>query len=145
MAMIRFLLLGFFIVPAILASNAIGQDVDCEQVMSQLEEAKSQYKADYKEQKKAFENWDKYYKELHSYTYEATDQPLAVSAKKCEAGEGLGKAFCKGALDKYNEISAKEGPAKAELMSARAKASEARQNYNLLVKQADMEGCNKKE
>lgn len=68
-----------------------------------------------------------------------------MSAKKCETGEGLGKAFCKGALDKYNEISAKEGPAKVELQGARAKASEARQNLNLLVKQADMKGCNKKE
>ncbi len=143
--MIRFLLLGFFVVPAILASNAVGQDADCVAIMSQLKEAQSQSKDYRHEAKKAFENWDKYYKELQSYTYEATDQPLAVSAKKCEAGEGLGKAFCKGALDKYNEISAKEGPAKAELMSARAKASEARQNYNLLVKQADMEGCNKKE
>lgn len=143
--MIRFLLLGFFVVPAILASNAVGQDVDCEQIMSQLKEAKSEYKDYRHEAKKAFENWDKYYKELHSYTYEATDQPLAVSAKKCETGEGLGKAFCKGALDKYNEISAKEGPAKVELQGARAKASEARQNLNLLVKQADMKGCNKKE
>ena len=143
--MIRFLLLGFFVVPAILASNAVGQDVDCEQIMSQLKEAKSEYRDYRHEAKKAFENWDKYYKELHSYTYEATDQPLAVSAKKCETGEGLGKAFCKGALDKYNEISAKEGPAKVELQGARAKASEARQNLNLLVKQADMKGCNKKE
>ena len=145
MAMIRFLLLGFFVVPAILASNAVGQDADCVAIMSQLKEAQSQSKDYRHEAKKAFENWDKYYKELHSYTYEATDQPLAVSAKKCEQGEGLGKAFCKGALDKYNEISAKEGPAKAELMSAKAKASEARQNYNLLVRQADTEGCNKKE
>lgn len=143
--MIRFLLLGFFVVPAILASNAVGQDADCVAIMSQLKEAQSQSKDYRHEAKKAFENWDKYYKELHSYTYEATDQPLAVSAKKCEAGEGLGKAFCKGALDKYNEISAKEGPAKVELQGARAKASEARQNYNLLVRQADMEGCNKKE
>ncbi len=143
--MIRFLLLGFFVVPAILASNAVGQDADCVAIMSQLKEAKSEYKDYRHEAKKAFENWDKYYKELHSYTYEATDQPLAVSAKKCETGEGLGKAFCKGALDKYNEISAKEGPAKVELQGARAKASEARQNLNLLVKQADMEGCNKKE
>lgn len=143
--MIRFLLLGFFVVPAILASNAIGQDVDCEQIMSQLEEAQSQSKDYRHEAKKAFENWDKYYKELHSYTYEATDQPLAVSAKKCETGEGLGKDFCKGAVQKYGEISAKEGPAKVELQGARAKASEARQNLNLLVKQADMKGCNKKE
>jgi len=144
--MIKFMLfavLGLLVIPTIFASYAIGQDVDCEQVMSQLKEAQSQSKDYRHEAKKAFENWDKYYKELHSYTYEATDQPLAVSAKKCEAGEGLGKDFCKGAVQKYGEISAKEGPAKAELMSARAKASEARQNYNLLVKQADMEGCNK--
>lgn len=148
MAMIKFMLfavLGLLVIPTIFASYAIGQDADCEQVMSQLKEAKSEYKDYRHEAKKAFENWDKYYKELHSYTYEATDQPLAVSAMKCEQGEGLGKAFCKGALDKYNEISAKEGPAKAELQGARAKASEARQNYNLLVRQADMEGCNKKE
>lgn len=68
-----------------------------------------------------------------------------MSAKKCEAGDYLGKDFCKGAVQKYGEISAKEGPAKVELQGASAKASEARQNYNLLVRQADMEGCNKKE
>jgi hypothetical protein len=148
MAMIKFMLfavLGLLVIPTIFASYAIGQDADCEQVMSQLKEAKSQYKDYRHEAKKAFENWDKYYKELHSYTYEATDQPLAVSAKKCEAGDYLGKDFCKGAVQKYGEISAKEGPAKVELQGASAKASEARQNYNLLVRQADMEGCNKKE
>ncbi len=146
--MIKFMLfavLGLLVIPTIFASYANGQDADCEQVMSKLKEAKSQYKDCKHEAKKAFENWDKYYKELHSYTYEATDQPLAVSAKKCEAGDYLGKDFCKGAVQKYGEISAKEGPAKVELQGARAKASEARQNYNLLVRQADMEGCNKKE
>jgi len=142
--MIRFLLLGFFVVPAILASNAIGQEADCEAIMSQLKEAKTQYRDSKHEAKKAFENWDKYYKELHSYTYEATDQPLAVSAKKCETGDYLGKDFCKGAVQKYDEISEKEGPAKVELEGARAKAGEARQNYNMLVKQADSQGCNKK-
>ncbi len=146
--MIKFMLfavLGLLVIPTIFASYAIGQDADCEQVMSQLKEVQSQYKDYEHEAKKAFENWDKYYKELHSYTYEATDQPLAVSAKKCEAGDYLGKDFCKGAVQKYGEISAKEGPAKVELQGARAKAPEARQNYNLLVRQADTEGCNKKE
>jgi hypothetical protein len=140
-----FVPLGLFIIPAMLASSAIGQDADCEAIMSQLIEAKSQFEVDYKAQKKAFYNWNQYYKELHSMTYEATDEPLAKRAKKCQEGDYLGKDFCKGALDKYNEVSAKEAPAKAELDAAEAKADESKQNYNDLVSQADEQGCNKKE
>ena len=139
-----FLVLGLFVVPAMLASSAIGQDDGCEAIMSQLREAKSQFRVDYKAQKKAFYNWNQYYKELHSMTYEATDEPLAESAKKCQEGDYLGKDFCKGALDKYNEISAKEAPAKAELDAAEAKANESKQNYNDLVSKAYEQSCNKK-
>ena len=139
-----FVLLGLFVIPAMLASSAIGQDADCEAMMSQLKAAKSEYENNFKEQKKTFENWEQYYKELHSFTYEATDQPLAVSAEKCKTGDYLGKDFCKGAIQKFDEISAKEAPAKAELDAAKAKTAESMQNYNDLVSQADEQGCNKK-
>ncbi len=139
-----FVLMGVFVIPAMLASSAIGQDVYCETAMSQLKEASSQYKNSRREERKAFQNWDQYYKELHSFTYEATDQPLAVSAEKCKQGDGLGKAFCKGAIQKYDEISAKEAAAKVELDAAKAKTAEARHSYNYLVNQADEQGCNKK-
>jgi len=45
--MIKFMLfavLGLLVIPTIFASYANGQDADCEQVMSKLKEAKSQYK-----------------------------------------------------------------------------------------------------
>jgi len=139
-----FALLSVLLIPAIFTFEATAQDADCEATITQLEEAKSQFKADYKAQKDAFYNWDKYYKELHSMTYEATDEPLADSAMKCETGDYLGKAFCKGAIQKYNDISAKEKPAKAKLNAAEAKANESRQNYNNLVRQASDMGCNPK-
>jgi len=139
-----FVLMAVFIIPAMLAAGAAAQDIDCEAAMSQLPEAKAQYKSSKSEEKKAFENWDKYYQELHSFTYEATDQPLAVSAEKCKTGDSLGKDFCKGAIQKFDEISAKEAPAKVELDAAKAKTAEARQNYNDVKSQSRQRGCNRR-
>ena len=139
-----FVLMGVFIIPAMLAASAAAQDIDCEAVMSQLPEVKAQYKRSKSEEKKAFENWDKYYQELHSFTYEATDQPLAVSAEKCKTGDYLGKDFCKGAIQKFDEISAKEAPAKVELDAAKAKTAEAMQNYNDVRSQSRQQECNRR-
>ena len=47
---------------------------DCEEILAQLKEAKAVHNADYKEKGKAFNNWRKYNKELHSMSYEATDE-----------------------------------------------------------------------
>lgn len=138
------LVIILFSLPVFFVSNAQESDNDCDEVMAQLKAAKSQYKADYKEQKKSYENWSKYNQELHSIGYGLTDEPLAVSYKKCESGEVDKKDFCKGVTKRYDEISAKEAPAKAEYGSAKAKADKSRHEYNVLVTQASELGCNPK-
>ena len=114
---------------------------DCEEILAQLKEAKAVHNADYKEKGKAFNNWRKYNKELHSMSYEATDEPLADSAEKCEKGDYLGKDFCKGVLEEYNKILAKEKPAKAELDAAAAKSKESKTKYNILLREAYEMNC----
>ncbi|TFG77158.1 MAG: hypothetical protein E4H21_04235 [Thermodesulfobacteriales bacterium] len=114
---------------------------DCDEILAQLEEAKSKYNTDYRAKGKAFNNWRKYNKELHSMSYEATDEPLADSAEKCEKGDYLGKDFCKGALEEFNKISAKEKPAKEELDAAEAKSKESKISYNILLRQSYEMNC----
>ncbi len=114
---------------------------DCEEILAQLKEAKAVHDVDYKAKGKAFNNWRKYHKELHSMSYEATDEPLADSAEKCEKGDYLGKDFCKGALEEFNKISAKEKPAKAELDAAAAKSKESKTKYNILLREAYEMNC----
>jgi len=114
---------------------------DCKEILAQLEEAKAVHNADYKAKGKAFNNWRKYNKELHSMSYEATDEPLADSAEKCEKGDYLGKGFCKGVLEEYNKILAKEKPAKAELDAAAAKSKESKMSYNILLRQSYEMNC----
>jgi hypothetical protein len=114
---------------------------DCKEIQAQLKEAKAVHNADYKAKGKAFNNWRKYNKELHSMSYEATDEPLANSAQKCEKGDYLEKDFCKGVLKEYNKISAKEKPAKAELDAAAAKSKESKTKYNILLRQSYDMNC----
>jgi hypothetical protein len=114
---------------------------DCKEILAQLEEAKSKHRTDYRAKGKAFNNWRKYNKELHSMSYEATDEPLANSAQKCEKEDYLEKDFCKGVLKEYNKISAKEKPAKAELDAAAAKSKESKTKYNILLREAYDMNC----
>ena len=137
------LVIILFCAPVFFVSNA-QSDNNCDEVMAQLKAAKSQYEADYKQQKKSYENWSKYNQELHSNSYGLTDEPLADSYKKCNSGEMDEKDFCKGVTKKYHEISAKEAPAKAEYDAAEAAADQSRQAYNDLVTQASELGCNPK-
>lgn len=137
------LVIIIFFVPVFFVSNA-QSDNNCDEVIAQLNAAKSQYKADYKEQKKSYDNWSKYNQELQSNSYGLTDEPLSDSYKKCESGEIDKKDFCKGVTKRYEEISAKGAPAKAEFDAAEAKADKSRQAYNDLVSQARELGCNPK-
>jgi hypothetical protein len=114
---------------------------ECEEIQAQLKEAKAVHDADYRAKGKAFNNWRKYDKELHSMSYEATDEPLADSAEKCEKGNYLGKDFCKGALEEFNKISAKEKPAKEQLDAAAAKSKESKTKYNILLREAYEMNC----
>ncbi|GJM14901.1 MAG: hypothetical protein DHS20C13_02280 [Thermodesulfobacteriota bacterium] len=117
------------------------QKADCQPIMAKVEAAKVQHKADYKAKGKAFYNWKKYHDELNSRTYEATDEPLIDSVKKCEGEDEPKKPFCKGVMKKYNEISPKEKAAKEKLDKAEAKSKESRTNYNLLLEEADDMNC----
>ena len=137
------IVITLLVVPVLFVSNAHA-DNNCDAVQAQLEAAKSQYKADFKEQKKAFENWSKYNKELHSYSYGLTDEPLADSYINCKSGEMDNKDFCKGVMEKYDEITSKEAPSKAEYDAAEDKADASRQAYNDLVSEASDIGCNPK-
>jgi hypothetical protein len=114
---------------------------ECEEIQAQLKEAKAVHDADYRAKGKAFNNWRKYDKELHSMSYEATDEPLADSAEKCEKGNYLGKDFCKGALEEFNKISAKEKPTKEQLDAAAAKSKESKTKYNILLREAYEMNC----
>ena len=138
------LVIILFSLPVFFVSNAQELDNDCDEVVAQLKAAKSQYEADYKQQKKSYENWSKYNEELHSNSYGLTDEPLAESYKKCKSGEIDKKDFCKGVTEKYDEISGKEAPAKAEYGAAEATAYKSRHEYNVLVTQARELGCNPK-
>lgn len=137
-------LLILFVVPAYSVSNAQDLDNDCDNVIAKLNSAKSQFEADYKEQKKAYDKWVKYHKELHSDSYGLTDEPLSQSYKKCKSGEIDKKDFCKGVIEKHDEIASKEMPAKTAYADAEAKADQSRYEYNTLVTEASDLGCNPK-
>ncbi len=117
------------------------QKADCQPIMAKVEEAKAVHKADYKAKGKAFYNWKRYHDALNSRTYEATDKPLIDSVKKCEGEDKPGKAFCKGVMKEYNEISPKEKATKEKLDKAEAKSKESRANYNLLLEEANDMNC----
>jgi len=117
------------------------ENADCQPIMAKVEGAKAEHKADYKAKGKAFYTWKRYHDELNSRTYEATDEPLIDSVKKCEGEDESGKAFCKGVMKKYNEISPKEKAAKEKLDKAQAKSKESRTNYNLLLEEANDMNC----
>ena len=145
MIKIKFLpLLLLFVAPAYFVSSAQEPGSDCDSVIAKLETAKTEYEADHKEQKKTYENWSKYNKQLHSDSYGLTDQPLADSYNKCKSGEVERKDFCKGVIKKYDEISAKEIPAKEEYDAAKTKTNQSRVYYNALLTRANELGCNPK-
>ncbi len=138
------MLAALYSVPHALAQDNQASEVNCDEIIANLNELKSEYDAAFKEQKKAFENWQKYFKELHSYSYLDTDKPLIDSYKECEGGGGSGKDFCKGVFKNFDEITAKEDPAHEAYDSAEHKANEARNKYNSAVQTASDQGCNPK-
>lgn len=113
----------------------------CEPIKAKLKEAKDQHNADHKAKGKAYYNWKKYYKQLHSESYLNTDSPIIDSVKGCEEEDKGGKDFCKGVMKKYNEIAPKEKAAKEQLDAAEEKSSESRKNYNLLLAEANEMNC----
>ncbi len=120
---------------------AAGQEVDCGKIMEQIKEAEKEYKPLLRERKKAFDNWSKYYNQLHADMYAGTEEPLADTAKKCESGEGIDEEFCKRAMEEYNKILAKEQETKKEFDAAHEKAAEASNELYMLKRQAKMNNC----
>jgi hypothetical protein len=114
---------------------------ECEKILADLKAAQDQHNAAHKAKGKAYFTWKRYFDQVHSDTYENTDMPLADSVKKCEGENKPGKDFCKGALEKYNEISPKEKSAKEALDKAQEKSEKTRNNYNTLLRQAAEMNC----
>lgn len=144
LSILALMLAAVYFVPSAVSQEKPAGDVNCDEITANLNELKSEYDAAFKEQKKAYEHWNKYYKELHSYSYLDTDRPLIDSYKECEGGEGAGKDFCKGVFKKFDEITAKEEPANVAFDAAEHKANEARSKYNSAVQTASDQGCNPK-
>lgn len=140
---LMFTLTGALALSAVLAGveYAAGQETDCKKITAQIQEAEKEYKPLKDKQKKAFDNWSKYYKQLHSDTYAGTEKPLADSAKDCDSGEGVDEEFCKGVMEEYNQISAKEQETKKEFDAAREEAAKASNKIFELKRQAKMNKC----
>lgn len=122
----RFFVLILLAAVFALGPGTVAQDESCPQRESDIAALKAQSKQYQHEYKKAFGKWDEYYQELHSRTYEGTGKPLADSAKECSQGGGEREFFCKGTLKAYDNMSAKEEQAKAELDKAQKAYEDAR-------------------
>ncbi|HML96697.1 MAG TPA: hypothetical protein PKC29_14840 [Thermodesulfobacteriota bacterium] len=116
--------LGAFTLAGVVAGTgrAGARGADCEALMTALGEAEKGVKEAWKAQSKALKEWEKYYEELHANTYAGTEEPLADTVAKCQAGGG---DFCERALDDYNKIAPKEEAAKKALDGARANTHQA--------------------
>ncbi|MGD9652078.1 MAG: hypothetical protein AB7I96_10170 [Candidatus Dadabacteria bacterium] len=96
---------------------------DCEALMSSLDAAEKGVKEAWKAQSKALKEWEKYYEELHANTYAGTEEPLADTVAKCQAGGG--GSFCERALEDYGKVAPKEEAAKKAADEARANTHKA--------------------
>ncbi|MFI5323530.1 MAG: hypothetical protein ACHQ6U_08370 [Thermodesulfobacteriota bacterium] len=120
--------------------KAKGQDVDCSRLEAQIQQADKVYMEASHKQVDAFRDWDKYYKSLHSDTYEGTEEPLADTAQKCKSDDSKGN-YCSGAMEDYQNISASEQKAKQKLDSANAEQTKAQASLDALKQKAQANGC----
>ena len=141
-SLILLILTGMFtpIVLSVLFDCSVAEEVSCTEIKSSYMEDKEAYKRAKHEEKKAFDKWDKYYKELHSYEYEGTDRPIADNAKTCRE-EGSDDFFCKGTLRRYDELAGNEAEAKKELDTIKQNADQMGADLSELRKQMNMNGC----
>lgn len=135
------ILLMFTLTMTVYAQDSEEGASSCSEIMAQKEEIKKEYKSAKHNESKAFKNWDKYYKQLHSIEYGGTERPLADTAKACESGEGPNELFCKEALKRFGELSGKESQAKNELDAAKAKAAEKGEEEGEISAKAEAQGC----
>lgn len=115
------LVLGAFMLAGARAGAQDG--ADCEALMSSLDAAEKGVKEAWKAQSKALKEWEKYYEELHANTYAGTEEPLAETVAKCQAGGG--GSFCERALEDYGKVAPKEEAAKKAVDEARANTHKA--------------------
>ena len=115
------LIAGIFVLAGVVAGadrTGAQENADCEALLSALDSAEKEVKQAWDAQKKALKEWGKYYEELHANTYAGTEEPLAATVEKCQAGGG--GSFCERALDDYNKVAPKVEAAKKALDEARA-------------------------
>ena len=113
----------------------------CDKILAEVKAAKAVHDADYKAKGKAFYNWRKYNRQLHSMSYEGTDKPIVDSVKTCEEEDKPGKDYCKRVMKVYNEIEPKEKAAKEQLDAAEAKSNKSRSKFNVLLAESNEMNC----
>lgn len=115
---------GAFALAGVVAGvdKAGAQSADCAALLTSLDAAEKGVKEAWNAQKKALKEWEKYYSDIHAGTYAGTEEPLADTVAKCQAGGG---DYCERALDDYNKIAPKEEAAKKALDAARADTASA--------------------
>jgi len=126
---------------AVVSEYSHAEEMSCSEIKAEKQDLKEQYKSGKHNERKAFDNWDKYYKELHSIEYGGTESPLADTAKACRDGDGPNELFCKEALKRYDELSEKEGNAKKELDASKVDADEMGDKMRALGQKARDSGC----
>lgn len=114
---------------------------ECQQILADLKVAQDQHNAAYKAKGKAYINWRKYFDQIHSDSYLNTDKPLLDSVEECKGQDKPDKDFCKGVMDRYNEISPKEKAAKEELVKAQEKSDGLKMNFNQKLRVAADKNC----
>lgn len=132
-----------FFVTSAYSQDSEDQEMSCDEIMAQEDVLKKDYKSAKHAESKAFKNWDKYYKQLHSIEYGGTERPLADTAKACESGEGPDELFCKEALKRFGELSSKESKAKKELDAAKAQAGQKGEEARVISAKAEAQACGK--
>jgi len=136
-------LTGIFVLAAgsLVSEYSHAEEMSCSEILANKQDLREQYKTEKHNERKAFNNWDKYYKELHSIEYGGTERPLADTAKACQEGDGPNEHFCKDALKRYDELAGKEAQAKKELDATKENANQLGENMRALSQKAKVNGC----
>lgn len=130
-----------FMAGSAVCGYSYAQEMSCSEILANKQDLREQYKTEKHNERKAFNNWDKYYKELHSIEYGGTERPLADTAKACREGEGPNEHFCKDALKRYDELAGKEAEAKKELDATKENAEQLGDNMRAFSQKAKEKGC----
>jgi len=121
-------------------TEARAEDVLCDDMRANIGQLQQEDEKLKKEEKEARNKASDVYKQLHSYTWEGTGKTLANIAAECQSGEG-DKAFCKGNMERFNEMMSEQKSANLKMKWASNKRGENDLKLKSLKSQAKRMGC----